>query len=104
MIYSYQGHYQFGKSAVAAYAPEATGVYYCGSLNVRGELVPLYIGKSVGIRSRLLQHLASNGWLGVAYFGFRQCTTEREAEALEAQEIKTYNPKYNEVGKVLRYR
>lgn len=104
MVYDYVGHHRYNAISVSVSAPEVTGVYYCGHLNLRSELIPLYIGKSINIRERLQSHLNNERWSDVSHFGYRKCSTQKEAEDLEAVEIRRHNPRYNEQGKkVFRY-
>ena len=102
MIQSYCGHYKFNKDTVANWNSKAIGVYYCGYLLNNGDLFVLYVGKATsdnGIRGRLLQHLDNDRWLDVSYFGYCQCSSQKEAEDFEAIEIKRWQPKYNILGK-----
>jgi excinuclease UvrABC nuclease subunit len=99
MIYSYKGHYQYNKLSISNNAPDEIGVYYCGSLNKNGELIPYYIGRALGenvtIKSRLLDHFRHDYWSDVTYFGFQVCTTTKEVESFEKTQIEKYKPKYN---------
>ena len=54
LVYEYPAHLR----AQVAAAPRAPGVYF---FYAEGDSIPLYIGKSIDIRSRLLSHLASSG-------------------------------------------
>lgn len=99
MVNSYIGHYLYNALSVGANAPVAIGVYYCGQLNLRNELVPLYIGKSVSIRERLQSHISNADLRGITHFGYVRCSTQQEAESFEAAEIRKHQPRYNEQGK-----
>jgi excinuclease UvrABC nuclease subunit len=99
MMYGYKGNFAYNKFSVQISAPECMGVYYCGKPGSNGGLFPLYIGRAKGdgvsIRSRLLDHIRDDYWPDATLFGYHVCTTKTEAENLEAQEIRKYNPKYN---------
>lgn len=99
MIYSYSGNYLYNKESVNTYAPLQQGVYYCGSLNSDGSLGTSYVGRAKGtgvtIRSRLQFHLDNDSWADVTHFGYRICTTDKEAEDLEKQETIRLNPRRN---------
>lgn len=103
MAYEYQGHYQYNKVSVNTNAPENMGVYYCGYVAANNILITHYVGRAKGdgvsIRSRLLDHLSQDNWPDVSRFGYRVCTTKKEAEDLEASEIQRIKPKYNTQGK-----
>lgn len=103
MTQPYSGHTLFSTPWIQIYASKTWGVYYCGSLNTKGELVPLYIGRAAGngvtIQSRLLDHFTQDYWPDVTHFGFRACSSSIEAIDLELIEIKSYQPKYNMKGK-----
>lgn len=104
MIYDYRGNFQFEKNSIIQNALTEWGVYYCGYITSQGTLKPLYIGRAIGedvtIRSRLLEHKSSKFWPDVTSFGFQVCTTKSEAEKLEQDQIKKFQPKYNQVGKI----
>jgi len=99
----YQGHFQFNQLGMLMSAPQAQGVYYCGSLNSQNQLIPAYIGRAKGngvtINSRLNDHLRDDHWSGVTHFGYILCSTDQETIALEANEIASYKPIYNTIGK-----
>jgi len=103
MVYDYQGHYQYNKVSVTNNASEEMGVYYCGYVNANNILITHYVGRAKGdgvsIRSRLLDHLRQDNWPDVSHFGYRVCTTKKEAEDLEASEIQRLKPRYNTQGK-----
>lgn len=102
MVQEYRGPFSFGKEVVQNWDNTQGGVYYCGVLNGTGGLGVHYVGKAfgdIGIRGRLLQHLSENKWRDVTHFGYCVCSSENEALAFEAQEIKRLNPKYNTQGK-----
>jgi excinuclease UvrABC nuclease subunit len=103
MIYIYSGNYIFERQSIILSAPDNIGVYYCGSLNWQGELMPKYIGRAMGdkvsIRNRLLDHFRENNWLGVTHFGYRICSSKEEAMNLEIAEIREYQPFYNDQWK-----
>lgn len=103
MIYPYKGNYQYNIMSVIINAPAEMGVYYCCYMNYQNEPFALYVGRAKGdgvsIRSRLLDHLRSDHWPAVTHFGFKICTTKKEAEDLEVKEIKRLKPDYNERGK-----
>jgi excinuclease UvrABC nuclease subunit len=102
MVAKYQGHYHYNKPTVTNWKPDAIGVYYCGYPANNGGLNPLYIGKGTsegGIRARLLSHLDDDYWPDVTHFGYCICSTLKEAENFEAQEIYRCKPKYNQQGK-----
>jgi excinuclease UvrABC nuclease subunit len=107
MIYQYKGNYAYNKLSITQYASDGIGVYYCGSKNADGSLFPLYIGRAKGenvsIKSRLLDHFRDDNWSDVSIFGYRECTTMKEAEDLEAAEIAKFKPKYNTQLKTARY-
>jgi len=102
MIMAYSGNFLYNQPSVAVSAPDSLGVYYCGSLNQDRSLGALYVGRALGdgvtIKSRLRDHF-SDRWPDVTHFGFRICTTMKEAEDLESSEIQRLQPKYNKVGK-----
>lgn len=102
MIMAYSGNYPYNRSSVTISAPDNIGVYYCGSLNQNGGLGTMYIGRALGdgvtIKSRLIDHLVDK-WTDVTHFGYRICTTKKEAEDLETNEIQRLQPKYNKIGK-----
>ena len=98
MVQEYKGHFSFDKEVIQNWNNTQGGVYYCGALNNMGVLIVYYIGKAfgdVGIKGRLLQHLNENKWYDVTHFGYCACSSENESFALEAQEIKRLDPKYN---------
>ena len=102
MVQPYKGNYQYDKKVITEWDSSAIGVYYCGYVNSNKTLDVLYVGKGVGdngIRGRLLDHLRDDYWPDVTRFGYRICSTAKEAEDLEATEIKRLNPKYNQQGK-----
>ena len=102
MIYDYKGSFQYSEPIVKNWNSNAIGVYYCGVALQNGGLQPFYIGKGAGeggMRSRLIDHLLNDVWPDVTHFSYRACDTSSEAEALEAQEIKRCQPKYNKIGK-----
>ncbi|KKS90591.1 MAG: hypothetical protein UV65_C0014G0007 [Parcubacteria group bacterium GW2011_GWF2_43_11] len=102
MIYPYKGHYQYNETVIGNWDSSAIGVYYCGYANSDNKLTILYVGKGVGengIRGRLLDHIRDENWPDVTHFGYQLCDYASEAEKWEADEIKTYKPKYNEQGK-----
>jgi len=102
MIYDYAGQYPYKDGVVRGWDSSAIGVYYCGYPLSNGLLATLYVGRAVGeggIRNRLMQHLQEDFWSDVNHFGYRVCTTVKEAEDLEASEIKRLQPKYNKQGK-----
>lgn len=103
MIYDYSGHYQYDRLSVGDKAPDSIGVYYCGYVDNRGMLIAHYVGRAVGfqvsLKSRLFDHLRDDNWSDVSHFGYRICTTQKEAEELESTEIQRLKPKYNEIGK-----
>ncbi|HPF92365.1 MAG TPA: exonuclease domain-containing protein [Tenuifilaceae bacterium] len=82
--------------------PEMPGVYYF--YNEQGEL--LYIGKSINIRRRVLDHFASIKTKRAAEMlsqlsdvGFEETGSELIALILEADAIKKHLPKYNKRGR-----
>ena len=102
MAKQYNGHHSYTKQDIYEKAPMATGVYYCGVIVSNGSLKPHYVGKAAGdngIWGRLSDHYRESKWYDVTHFGFIECDSEREALALEADEIKRFNPKYNIQGK-----
>jgi len=103
MIYSYSGEYKFDRFSINSLAPDKIGVYYCGYQKLHGGLYTLYVGRAKGddvtIKSRLFDHLREKKWSDVTHFGFKICTTKKEAEDLEAAEIKRLKPKHNTIGK-----
>lgn len=106
MIYDYRGHYSYSKPTVEQNAPDNWGVYYCGAVNAANTLIVHYVGRAAGdnvsIKSRLSDHIRKpESWPDVSSFGFRICTTQKEAEDLEATEIQRLQPKYNQIGKTL---
>lgn len=86
-----------------ANASAEMGVYYCCYMNGKNEPFTLYVGRDRGdglsIRSRILDHMRNDHWPAVTHFGFRICTTKKEAEDLEVEEIQQLKPDYNELGK-----
>lgn len=102
MIYEYKGPFSFTQEIVGGWDSTAIGVYYCGYLNAKGELVCLYVGQAcgaAGLRGRLLQHLAERKWSNVTHFSYRQCGKVEEAANLESAEIRRIQPYYNIQGK-----
>ena len=96
----YNGHFSYNGQSVRLNAPDKIGVYYCGYLNYSNQLIPLYIGRAIGIgvtlKSRLLDHLREDRWPDVTHFGYNVCLTKQEAESLERSEINEHKPKYND--------
>jgi DNA polymerase III subunit epsilon len=86
-------------------APEACGVYYLydEDKNV------IYVGKSINIRKRLLEHFAdptSKGEkmrVGVADFTFEITGSELVALLLESSEIKRLQPRINRAQRIVHY-
>lgn len=102
MISRYKGPFSFTQAIVGGWNSKAIGVYYCGSLNAKGELVCRYVGQACGMegmRGRLLQHLSERKWNDVTHFGYRQCESTQEATELERLEIQRIHPHYNIRGK-----
>lgn len=103
MIYPYKGNYQYNILSVMVIASSEMGVYYCWNMNSLFKLIALYVGRAKGdgvsIRNRLLDHLQNDRWSAVTHFGYRICTTKKEAEDLEVEEIQRLKPDYNELGK-----
>jgi len=104
VVKPYFGHYSYTKVSIISNASSGIGVYYCGYVNTQNNnLVTHYVGRAKGdevtIRSRLLDHLNNDNWADVSHFGYRECTTKKEAEDLETKEIKRLQPKYNTQGK-----
>lgn len=98
MIYPYKGHYQYNERVVGDWDSNVIGVYYCGYPLTNGNLFVLYVGSATsvqGIRGRLLQHLGEDKWSDVSHFGYRVCSTSKEAGEYEALEIERLKPKYN---------
>jgi DNA polymerase-3 subunit epsilon len=82
--------------------PEATGVYYL--YDVDGKII--YIGKSVNIRKRVLDHTArpktkraTEMLSQIADIGFELTGSELIALLVEADAIKEHLPKYNKRGR-----
>ncbi len=79
--------------------PKGTGVYlFKDEYNL-----PLYIGKSMTIKSRVLSHLRDHDipkkhrlLRSTDHFDFVLCDSELEAEILESKLIKKHQPPYNE--------
>ncbi|MEQ9424866.1 MAG: exonuclease domain-containing protein [Cyclobacteriaceae bacterium] len=78
--------------------PEATGVYYL--LNGHNEV--LYVGKSVNIRSRVLDHFRNHQSIKaiemasqIASINYQLTGSELIALLLESQEIKALQPRFN---------
>ncbi|NUM79626.1 GIY-YIG nuclease family protein [bacterium] len=78
--------------------PAANGVYF---FKDRFDL-PLYIGKSTNIRSRILSHLREDKlskkkrlFRDTHHFDFVECRTELEALILESRLIKKHQPPFN---------
>jgi hypothetical protein len=98
----YYGHYRFNENDIENYGHKGHGVYYCGFLNSMNKLVPLYVGRAVGIgvtvKGRLANHFNDDSWPDVTHFGYIPCTGQ-EAAALEEQQIKFHQPAYNTIGK-----
>lgn len=103
MVYAYSGHFPYNGLSVATNATDNLGVYYCGYVNGNSALITLYVGRAAGdgvsVRSRLSDHLRNDSWRDVTHFGYRICSTKKEAEDLEAAEIQRLQPKYNTQGK-----
>jgi len=102
MIQQYSGHHQYDHRVISDWAYSVIGVYYCGYLQANGMLFPLYVGKATGkegIRGRLLQHLQQSDLPGISHFGFCVCSSEKEADDFEANEIKRLQPRHNIQGK-----
>ena len=90
-------HPQFNK-AILDSLPESTGVYYLNNSDNR----LIYVGKSVGIRSRILSHLSNNDTpkaiemkASITDIGYEVTGSELIALLLEADEIKKHKPIYN---------
>ena len=100
---NYQGHYSYNSISALLSAPNSKGIYYCGFVNQQGLLVPMYVGRARGdgvtIRSRLLDHLRNDKWLGVTHFGFTVYSTELFIDAIEGIEISRFQPIYNTQGR-----
>jgi DNA polymerase III subunit epsilon len=78
--------------------PEICGVYYFFDQNDQ----VIYIGKSINIRQRIIQHLgtqkskkASEMRLRIAAIDYEICGSELAALILESYEIKKHKPLYN---------
>jgi len=76
--------------------PQSPGVYIFRNR----EKVPIYVGKSVNLRKRLVSHFTKKGKsfkiFSDSYFiDFKEVETEIEALLLEADLIKHFRPKYN---------
>jgi hypothetical protein len=102
MIQNFQAPYSYDDSVVRNWNSSAIGVYYCGELALDGSFITYYVGRAVsdvGIRGRLLHHLAEQKWSDVTHFGYKICSTINEAINHEATEIARLTPKYNTVGK-----
>lgn len=97
--YSYSGHIIFNQYAILKSVPSAVGIYYCGTLNAVGKLVPFYIGRSSQLQKRLQEHVSDKKWPDVTHLGYRLCLSEAKSIELEATEIALWQPKYNMVGK-----
>jgi len=90
--YEYPSHLR----ELAAELPKAPGVY---QFHGEGQSVPLYIGKSVDLRTRVLSHLREPGEARMLS-QTRRITHVRTAgdlgaQLLEAHQIKTLQPLYN---------
>lgn len=95
------GPFVFDHPTVSGWKSTAIGVYYIGAPNGRpNDIASYYVGKGcskdAGIQCRLFDHLGR--WVDTTRFMYRECSTEWEAEQLEAAEIKRLQPKYNKVG------
>jgi DNA polymerase-3 subunit epsilon len=90
------------KPEVISNLPETPGVYYL--YNEGGDVI--YIGKSVNIRKRVLDHIgspttkrATEMLAQIADVGFEETGSELIALILEADAIKANLPKYNKKGR-----
>jgi hypothetical protein len=102
MIYPFQSSYRYDDSVIRNWKSSNIGVYYCGKLGTDGSFITCYVGRAIcdiGIRGRLLQHLAEEKWSDVTHFGYKVCSTISEAINHEAEEIARLRPKYNTIGK-----
>ena len=102
MISDYKGHYAYNAKSVKELNSKVKGVYYIGFVNENKKLNVVYVGKGVsdeGIRGRILDHLTQDNWKDANAFGYRTCTTKKEAGDLESNEIARLQPKYNKQGK-----
>ena len=80
--------------------PRTPGVYY---FYAEKESIPLYIGKSIDIRKRVLSHFSGDHLSGkqakmvgqITHIDHHQTTGELAALLHEAEQIKTYLPVYN---------
>ena len=92
LIYEYPAHLRAQVEA----APRAPGVYI---FYAEGDVIPLYIGKSIDIRSRLLSHLRTPAearmLLQAQRIEYRQTAGEIGALLLESRLIKELQPLKN---------
>lgn len=92
LVYEYPAHLR----AQAEAAPRAPGVYF---FYAEGDSVPLYIGKSIDIRSRLLAHLRAPEEARLLRqaqrIEYRQTAGEIGALLLESRLIKALQPLKN---------
>ncbi len=87
--------------------PEQTGIYYF--YDDSGDVI--YVGKSVNIRQRILQHLQTDNNKkdnilfknSIAGFTYEITGSELVALLLEAHEIKTLQPRFNQLLKEVKY-
>ena len=90
------GQYPMHLRSLLADVPKAPGVYLFYGAN---NSLPLYIGKSVDLRSRLLSHLRNPDEAKMLYQTQRiehiRCIGEIGALLLESKLIKTMRPLYN---------
>lgn len=102
MISDFIGIFTFDEFSIKRNAPILMGVYYCGEQD-GNKLLVHYVGRAKGedvsIRGRLLDHLRESVWNNVRHFAYKICTTKREAEMLEAEEILRLQPLNNVYGK-----
>lgn len=95
MVGNFRASFNFNSYGIAVNAPSAIGVYYLGSADYTGALAIYYIGKSIDVKSRLIEHIEENKWSDATHFGYCICSTDQEAKQLESSEINYYKPKYN---------
>jgi excinuclease UvrABC nuclease subunit len=51
------------------------------------------------LKERLLEHIENNEWPDVKYFQYMECENEIDMNRKEDYAIKSFQPKYNRMGK-----
>ena len=75
--------------------PSVTGVY---ELSNASQTI-LYVGRSIRLRERLLEHWNLGDIPGVVFFAWHQTDSEQSAANIEADWISRFEPRYNIQGR-----